>query len=580
MDASRRKKSIGKALLLTTIASLALTACNPNSDKSANKSESKTAAKPPVSVIEASIPDMMAMMKDGRTTSHEITLQYLARIGMYEDKLHAAISVNARALMEADERDKERAEGHIRGPLHGIPIALKDNIMTMDLPTSAGMLAFKNYLPPYEATLVTNLRKAGAIIIAKSTMSELAGWYGSDSIYLLGGYNGAAGQSFNPYDPRAADNGKPVLETSGSSSGGGVAANLWAANVGTSTGGSIEAPSNATMLVGFRPTTGRISRYGIVPLTLDQDTAGPMTKSVTDAAIMFGVLEGDPDPNDPRTTTCTAPPNHDYTPFLKADALKGMRIGIPRTGIYSAFAVPGKQKPFDGLRPDELQSMEDAIAALKTAGAEVVDPADIPSAAAQDPAHNLAAHPICQLASEGKGPDELCSNVLRYGMKRDFNLWLASLGDSAPVKSLSEFLQWNRDHKDYGAIKYGQGRLEVAESMDLEKDKARYEADRASDLRLSRDEGLDSALNQNHLDAILFPGSAGANFATKAGYPIIVVPFGMTANPNPAAKGSTDKTRPFGVSFVGPLCGDPKLFGIAYAFEQATKKRVPPAPTP
>ena len=170
--------------------------------------------------------------------------------------------------------------------------------------------------------------------------------------------------------------------------------------------------------------------------------------------------------------------------------------------------------------------------------------------------------------------------MLRYSMKRDFNIWLASLDDKAPVKTLTEFLKWNIDHKDYGAIRYGQARLEVADSMDLEKDKARYEADRANDLKLSREQGLDAALKAANADVLMFPGASGANYATKAGYPIMTVPFGMTANPNPGAKGSPDKTRPFGVSFVGKLCDEPKMLAIGYAFEQATKKRVAPKATP
>ncbi|MBX7199528.1 MAG: hypothetical protein K1X51_09135 [Rhodospirillaceae bacterium] len=563
--------SMRLALTATTaLAAFALASC----DKPAPKVE----AKAPFSVYEASIPDMQAAMKDGRTTSKEIVTQYLTRIGMYGGKLNAAIAVNANAIAEAEALDAERKAGKVRGPLHGIPVALKDNIMDKDdMPTSGGMLAFKYYMAPYDATLTANLKKAGAIIIAKSTMSELAGWFGGEPIRTPGGYNGAIGQSYNPYDPRANDDGTPVMEVAGSSSGVGVAANLWAANVGTSTGGSIEAPSNANMLVGIRPSTGRISRYGIVPLSLDQDTAGPMAKTVTDATIMLGVLEGDPDPNDPRTTTCTPPANHDYTPFLKADALKGARIGIPRGGIYTALeGVKGRGQ---GLKPEELESMEAAIAALKAAGAEVID-SDIPSAVAKDDADNLAAHPICQKASELKDAKELCSNVLRYSMKRDFNAWLASLDDKAPVKTLTEFLKWNIDHKDYGAIRYGQARLEVADSMDLEKDKARYEADRASDLKLSRDQGLDAPIKANNLDVLMFPGASGANYATKAGYPIMTVPFGLTANPNPGAKGSPDKTRPFGVSFVGKLCDEPKMLAIGYAFEQATKKRVPPKATP
>jgi amidase len=530
---------------------------------------------PPFNVVEASIPEMQAAMREGRTTSREIVTQYLTRIGLYEDTLNAAVAINPRALAEADVLDQERAAGRLRGPLHGIPVALKDNILsTDDMPTTGGMLLFRHYRAPYEATLATNLKRAGAIILAKSTMSELAGWFGT--AFRPGGYNAAVGQSYNPYDPRANDDGTPVLETSGSSSGGGVAANLWAGNVGTSTGGSIEGPSNFTMLVGIRPSTGRISRHGIIPLTLDQDTAGPMTKSVADAAIMLGVMEGAPDTNDPRTTECTAPPGNDYTPFLKAEALKGMRIGVPRAGIYTAREFPGKARPFPGLKPDELASMEAAIAALKQAGAEIVDPADLPSMVATDPAANLTSHAICEAPFAGASADDLCSQVLRYGMKRDFNRWLASLGDTAPVRTLGELRAWNEKNRDRGAMRYGQGRLDFADATDLSKDQARYERNRREDLRLTREQGLDAALTTLKLDALLFPGSAGANYATKAGYPIIAVPFGMVANYADGAKGALDPVRPFGVTFVGAHCADPKLVGIAYAFEQATKKRVPP----
>ena len=534
----------------------------------------------PFSIVEASVPEMQKAMAEGRTTSREITTQYLTRIGLYEDALNAAVSINANALAQADALDQERAAGRIRGLLHGIPIALKDNILTKDdMPTSGGMLAFKSYRAPYDATLVINLKDAGAVIIAKSTMSELAGWFGTDR--RPGGYSAAGGQSYNPYDPRANDDGTPVLEVSGSSSGVGVAANLWAANVGTSTGGSIEGPSNANMLVGIRPSTGRISRYGIVPLSLDQDTAGPMAKTVADAAIMLGAMEGVAvDPSDPRTSECQVPPNRDYTVFLKTDALKGARIGIPRAGIYAAHKFPGRARPFPGLKPDEAQSMADAIDALKAAGAEVIDPADLPSMVATDPTKNLTSHNICQVAADGTAADDLCSNVLRYGMKRDFNLWLATLGASAPVKTLSELRQWNTAHERHGAMRYGQGRLDYADAVDLEKDKARYERNRAEDLRLTREEGLDAVMTAHQLDAVMFPESGGANYATKAGYPIVVVPFGMVINYADGAKGSQDKVRPFGVSFVGGHCQDPKVVGIAYAFEQATKKRVPPRAVP
>ncbi len=540
---------------------------------SCNRAPQTTPA--PFAIETASIPDMQAAMQQGRLTSRALVTHYLIRIGLYEDRLNAAVSINPHALEQADTLDRERAAGRLRGPLHGIPIALKDNILTKDdLPTTGGMLAFRHYMAPYEATLVTHLRNAGAIILAKSALSELAGWFGDS--FRPGGYNAASGQSYNPYDPRANDNGIPILETSGSSSGGGVAAGLWAGNVGTSTGGSIEGPSNATMLVGIRPSTGRISRHGIIPLSLDQDTAGPMARSVTDAAVMLGVLEGDPDANDPRTSECTAPPNHDYTTFLKADALKGARVGVPRAGYYEPREFPGKARPFRGLRPDEKESMDGAIAALRAAGAEIVDPADLPSMVATDPAANLTSHNICELLPAGTTPDDLCSTVLRYGMKRDFNLWLATLGPSAPVKTLTELRTWNAAHKDAGAIRYGQGRLDAADAVDVEKDKPRYERDRRDDLTLTRQQGLDAAITAHKLDALIFPGSSGANYATKAGYPIVAVPFGMVINYDEGAKGSTNKVRPFGVTFVGAHCDDPKVIGIAYAFEQATRKRVPP----
>ena len=528
------------------------------------------------SVFEASIPEMQAAMTRGEISSKQIVEQYLARIEKYEDQLNAAVSINPNAIAQAEALDRERAEGNVRGPMHGIPVSLKDNIMTKDdMPTTGGMLAFKDYMAPYDATLVTNLMDAGAIIISKSTLSELAGWFGDD--FRPGGYNGAVGQSFNPYDPRAKEDGTPLLSVAGSSSGTGVAANMWAGNVGTSTAGSIEGPSNYNMLVGLRPSTGRISRHGIIPLTLDQDTAGPMTKTVAGAAIMLAAMEGsEADPNDPRTIECRA--FDDYTVVLRTDGLKGMRIGVPRTGFYEPHEFPGMAEPFDGLKPDEKQVMEEAIAVLKEAGAEIIDPAELPSIVATDPAKNITTRNICQLAPDGEAPDDLCSNVLRYGMKRDFNLWLETLGESAPVKSLAELIEWNTEHEADGAIKYGQGRLDAAAAVDLDGDLARYELNRAEDLQLSREEGIDAVLTEYNLNALVFPGTSASNIASRAGYPVMVVPFGMVNND--ADEESEEKTRPYGLSFVGGHCQDPRIISIAYAFEQATMKRVPPPHTP
>src|SRR5882757_1850817 len=307
----------------------------------------------PFSVVEATIPEMQAAMKQGRVTSRELVVQYLVRIARFNSRLNGVITVNPRALQEADARDRERTRGKVRGPLHGIPIALKDNIQTTEMPTTGGALAFDAFVPPYEATLVKNLRDAGAVIIAKTTMTELANWVAGGPTPMPGGYNSLAGFSMNPYDPRrdprdSTFDGRPALGTGGSSSGVGTAANFWAANVGTETSGSILSPANQNMLAAIKPTVGRISRYGIIPITADQDTAGPMAKTVTDAAILLGALESAaPDNNDPATKTCTPPTGRDSTRFLKADGLKGARIGIPRAYFYDAIDLPGGRKPLN-----------------------------------------------------------------------------------------------------------------------------------------------------------------------------------------------------------------------------------------
>src|SRR5215468_9911728 len=350
------------------------------------------------SVIEATIPDLQKAMREKRVTSREMVQQYLNRIARYDAKLHATITVNPNALEEAEELDRERARGKLRGPLHGIPIALKDIIHTTHMPTTGGALAFEGFTPPYEATLTKNLREAGAIIIAKASLTELANWVAGAPTPMPTNYNPISGFGLNPYDPRrdpreGAD-GRPALFPGGSSSGIGTSANFWAANVGTETSGSILTPSNATMLVGIKPTVGRISRYGVIPITADQDTPGPMTKTVTDAAILLGVMEGkEPDPMDPATNRCPRQPNGDYTRFLKSDGLKGARIGIPRTSFYT------------GLTGERAKAMADAIDILKQQGAVIIDPADIPSVVDPDPQNNVNNWNPCSGAMSGKGGD-------------------------------------------------------------------------------------------------------------------------------------------------------------------------------
>ena len=539
-------------------------------------------------VVEATIPALQVAMAKGQVTSRQLVEQYLVRIATYEDKLNAVLAVNPAALQEADVLDRERAQGKLRGPLHGIPIALKDNIHTTNMPTTGGALAFAGFVPPYEATLTKNLVAAGAIIIAKAGLTELANWVAGNPTAMPGNYNAVGGFGFNPYDPRPdprpePGDGRPVLQTGGSSSGIGTAANLWAGSVGSDTGGSIISPANANMLVGIRPTIGRISRYGVIPITADHDTAGPMTRTVADAAIMLGAMEGaSPDPNDAATRTCTPPPGRDYTKFLNAGGLKGARIGVPRAFYLDRVTLPGEKEPRGGLNPEQAKVMADAIAVLKQQGATVVAPADLPSFVATDANDSFPVFDYCSGAEHARGKDAQCTVAFKYGMKRDFNAWLASLGPSAPVKTLTELRNWNMAHAKAGAIRYQQSRLDISDEMDLVADKARYDADHAKDHRLSRDQGIDAVLKTHKLDAIITPGGSGAGVASRAGYPIIAVPFGMVPNaPNPPLPpGFSAKPAPFGVGFVGAQCSEPKLIELAYAFEQATKKRVPPSSAP
>jgi len=543
-------------------------------------------APPPFSVVNASIGDMRNALEQRRTTARALVTEYLARIAYYGDVLHPTLAVNRQALAEADDRDRERRRGRVRGPLHGIPIALKDNIQTTHLPTTGGALAFAGFMPPYEATVTTRLREAGAIIIAKTTMTELANWVAGAPTPMPGNYNAINGFGFNPYDPRrdprdTPGDGRPVMATGGSSSGIGTASSLWASNVGTETSGSILSPSNQTMLVGIKPTVGRVSRYGVMPITADQDTPGPMTRTVADAALVLGVLESPTrDPNDPATGRCAVPAGGDYTRFLRAGALNGARIGIPRAYYYEPGPVTSL--PRGGLDAAQAAAMAEAMAVLKAQGAEIVDPANIPSLIATDRDRNFLAWSSCSGTGEGRGGDAGCSSVLKYGMKRDFNAWLQSLGPRAPVHTLTELREWNVAHRTAGAIRYGQAALDISDEVDLTRDRAKYEADRARDLQLSATDGLDTVIRRERLDALLFPGGSGASIAARPGYPSVIVPFAMIPNtPSPALPASFDaKPQPYGVTFTGLACSEPRLIELAFAFEQATRRRVPPPGRP
>ena len=503
--------------------------------------------RPAPSVVEASIADLQQAMAGRRVTSRQVTQYYLDRIRRYDPSLRAVMTVNPAALAEADSRDRERARGRVRGPLHGIPVALKDNIQVAGLRMTGGALAFAAFVPPFEATVATNLRAAGAVILAKTSLTELANWVAER---MPNHANPVAGRGPNPSGV--------LLDPGGSSSGVGTAVSFWAASVGTETSGSILPPSDRTMLVGVKPTVGRLSRHGVIPITSDQDTPGPMARTVADAAALLGAMEGaDPDPADAATGRCAPPPGRDYVRGLATARLRGARLGVPRRGYG------------DRLDPARAAAFDEAIALLRREGAVVVDPADLPSATAEAADDNLFAWPICAGEGDSKGRDADCSVVLKYGMKRDFNRWLASLGGAAPVPGLSALRAWNVSHRDQGAMASGQARLDISDEMDLEADRARYEADRRRDLRLAREEGIDGVLRAHRLDALLFAGPAGADVAARAGYPSVMVPFRLV-----------EVSTPFGVAFTGTACREPALLALAAAFERVARGRVAPPAFP
>jgi amidase len=519
-------------------------------------------------VMEKTIPQLQAAMATGVVTSKQLVKLYLARIAAYDPTLNAFITVNPRVVAEAEHRDLERARGQIRGPLHGIPIALKDNVLTTDLTTTGGALALAHLRPPYEATLVTRLRGAGAVIIGKTVMTELANWV-SDA--MPGNYSAVGSYGYNPWDPRQdpragtdargfpfAD-GRPALATGGSSSGIATSANLAAANIGSETSGSILSPSNQNMLVGIKPTVGLISRHGVIPITADQDTAGPMTRDVASAAIMLNVLAG-PDPNDPPAfmgpPSC---PTVDYAHSLDPNGLVGAHVGIA--------------EPYYATSNAATQAVIDRAAAAMVAAGALVAHVNVPSFAA------LNAFGICAAREQTKANDTNCSVVLKYGFKRDFNAFLASLGSRAPVGTLTEMREFNLAHTEDNAIKYLQARLDISDEMDVAADYARYVADRQKDLQLAATTGIDAALaTAPGYDALLFAGARGADIAARPGYPSITVPFGFIPNaPTPPFPPGFDaKDAPLGMTFTAKACSEPTLVRLAYGFEQVTHKRFAP----
>jgi amidase len=504
-----------------------------------------------LNLVEATVDDLLKAIQTGLVTIEQLTEMYLARIAAYDDAgpgVNALLHVNANAAAQAAALDAARHPGIARSPLYGIPVLLKDNIDTADMPTTAGSVALNGSIPPDDAFITQRLRAAGAVIIGKATLTEFANFI---ALGMPTGYSSLGLFGFNPYDPRPlpGGDGRPVLQTGGSSSGSaiGVNANLAALAIGTETSGSILSPASANGVVGIKPTVGLVSRDGIIPITADQDTAGPITRTVRDAAILLGVIAGH-DPSDPATDACLEPGNcfSNYTQFLNKHALRGARIAVP---------------PFPASRAD---IMNNAIAVLQSLGADVVS---IPALAPQ--LGICVSYPYPPPPSP---PAQPCSVVLMYGQKRDLNAYLAATPGS-PMATIADIVAFNSTFVP--PMKYGQAIFEAVAMQDISPgsaDTARYLADRAEDLARSRG-ALDAVYAE--FDAILASANSFAGTPAKAGYPSITVPGGFLP-----PDGIIVNPFPSGVTFSGPAFSEPKLIGYAYAFEQATKYRVPPASTP
>ena len=487
---------------------------------------------------ELSLQQIGAAFAAGTLSSRELTRQYLERIerlNLRGPMLRAVLETNPQALETAAALDAERRTKGPRGPLHGVPVLLKDNIETADkMMTTAGSLALEGWYAPADAPLVARLRAAGAVILGKTNLSE---WANFRSTHSISGWSGRGGQTRNPYVLNRTPSG------SSSGSGSAVAANLCAVAVGTETDGSVVSPAAACGLVGIKPTLGLVSRRGIVPLAHSQDTAGPMTRSVRDAAVLLGVMSG-PDPEDPASAAVGTHFETDYVRFLNPDGLRGARLGIARKFFADNTPLNGF---LDGL-----------VAQMKQAGAVIVDPADLPS-------HGTA------------GEAEL--DVLLYEFKHDVNAYLKRLPDQFPAHTLAELIRFNETHAERELPLFDQELFRQAEAKGGLDEKAYLDA-RAACLEASRTKGIDAVAAEHQLDAIvtLTQGPAGlidsvngdsysggcSSPAAVSGYPHITVPAGLF------------RGLPVGISFFAGAFSEPTLLRIASGFEHVTQARIAP----
>lgn len=531
----KRRTFIGTAAAGAGMLGLpAISACSTPQKKEASEKEFQD----DFELKEWTAGQLQTAMKQGKYTSRQITEMYLKRIQKIDQagpSLHSVIELNPDALQIADEMDKERKAGKSRGPMHGIPVLIKDNIDTADkMSTTAGSLALAGSIALKDAFIVARLREAGAVLLGKTNLSE---WANIRSSRSTSGWSGRGGQTHNPY----ITDRNPC----GSSSGSGVAvsANLCAMAIGTETDGSIVCPSSTNGIVGIKPTVGLWSRLGIIPISHSQDTAGPMARSVEDAATLLGLLTGI-DQNDPATLDSEGKASPDYTRFLDPNGLRGARIGVARG--------------FFGFHPVVDQLMDQAIQQMKELGAVIVDPVEIKN------------------VREIEGPE---FEVLLYELKADLNKYLAGLRPEIPYRTLKDLIDFNEKNKDKEMPWFGQETFLAAEAKGGLTDKAYTDA-LAKCREGARQKGIDATLREHKLDAIIAPTGSpawptdwinGDHFtggssspAAIAGYPAITVPAGFV------------DALPVGITFMGTAWSEPVLIRLAYAYEQKSKNRKAP----
>ncbi|MEK4234987.1 amidase family protein [Paenibacillus sp. FSL H7-0714] len=476
-------------------------------------------------IVEATIPEIQAALEAGEITSKQLVLMYYERIADHDKNgltINSVLEINPDALFIAESLDVERTINGSRGPLHGIPVLLKDNINTGDkMHTSAGSLALANSFAGEDAFIVTKLREAGAIIMGKANMTEFANFMTTG---MPSGYSSRGGQVLNPYNISTP--------TGGSSAGSAVAVacNFCTVSVGTETSGSILNPGNLGSIIGIKPTVGLLSRSGILPLSNTQDTAGPMARTVRDAVLLLNAMLGN-DTQDAAMGTNIGRIHEDYTVFLDENGLQGARIGIPRD-YY-----------FEELTDEQLALFNASVDRMRELGATIIDPADIKTAR-----------------------EISYSSVVLNEFKTALNAYLSRLGPGAPMRTLKDIIDFNHAHP-VETLRYGQATLIDAEyTSSGTQTEPKYLLHRATDLKLCKEEGIDATMKEHNLDALLFPADFGARITSRAGYPSIVVPSGYTS-----------AGAPFGVTFSAKAYQEPTLIKLAYAYEQNYKVRKAPS---